>query len=67
VPHRRRSRRPYRDSALVYAVLGSLVVVITLATGGKVLRAAVLGLLAFLLATGWTWWRLRQREEQKPR
>jgi len=48
-------------------VLGSLVVVVTLVTGGEVARAAVLAAIAFLLATGWTWWRLRRREDPQRR
>jgi hypothetical protein len=39
-----------------------LVVVIAYASGSSLLRSVVGGVAAFLLATGWTWWRLRVRE-----
>jgi hypothetical protein len=38
------------------------VVVIAYATGSSLLRSLVGGAAAFLLATAWTWWRLRARE-----
>ena len=64
-PQRRRSRRPYRDAALAYSGLGVLVIVIAYATGSSFLRSFLGGLVAAVLATGWTWWRLRQRERDE--
>jgi Flp pilus assembly protein TadB len=66
-PQRRRSRRPYRDAALAYGGLGLLVVVIAYATGSSLLRSVVGGVAAAVLATAWTWWRLRQREREAAR
>jgi Flp pilus assembly protein TadB len=70
-PARRRSRHPYRDSAIAYAVLGGLVIVIAFATGSGLLKSVAGGLAAFVLATAWTWWRLRARmrdqEPERPR
>jgi Flp pilus assembly protein TadB len=66
-PQRRRSRRPYRDAALAYSGLGVLVVVIAYATGSSFLRSFIGGAVAAILATGWTWWRLRQREREAER
>ena len=63
-PQRRRSRRPYRDAALAYSGLGILVIVIAYATGSSLLRSVLGGAVAAVLATGWTWWRLRQRERE---
>ena len=63
-PTRRRSTRPYRDSALAYAALGSLVVIFAYATGSSLLRSLAGGVAAFLLATAYTWWRVRARERQ---
>jgi hypothetical protein len=40
------------------------VVVIAYATGSSLLRSLVGGVAAFLLATAWTWWRLRERERR---
>jgi hypothetical protein len=64
MPSKRRSPRPYRDSAIVYGVLAAVVVLIAIITGGRVAWSIVLGLAAFVLATGWTWWRLRQRAQR---
>jgi uncharacterized membrane protein len=66
-PRRRRSPRPYRDSALLYAALGVIVVVIAVLTGGKVLWAIVAAVGAFLISTGWTWHNLRAREAEERR
>jgi hypothetical protein len=68
-PKRRKSTRPYRDSALAYAALGSLVVVFAYVTGSSLLRSLAGGFTAFVLATAYTWWRLRARQrraEQQP-
>jgi Flp pilus assembly protein TadB len=66
-PQRRRSRRPYRDAALAYGGLGVLVIVVAYATGSSLLRSVIGGVAAAVLATGWTWWRLRQREREAAR
>jgi hypothetical protein len=63
-PRRRKSTRPYRDSALAYAVLGSLVVIFAYVTGSSVVRSLAGGLIAFVLATAYTWWRVRARQRQ---
>jgi Flp pilus assembly protein TadB len=68
-PKLRRSTRPYRDSALAYAALGSLVAIFAYVTGSSLLRSLTGGIAAFALATAYTWWRLRARQrraEQKP-
>ena len=66
-PRRRRSPKPYRDSALLYGALGMIVVVIAVLTGGKVLWAILAATGAFLIATGWTWRNLRAREAEQRR
>jgi Flp pilus assembly protein TadB len=62
-------KRPYRDSAILYGVLAALVVIISVATGGGVVRALVFAGAAFVLATGFSWWRwhtrLRRQEEEQ--
>ncbi len=63
-----RSKRPYRDAALVYAGLASLIVVFAALTGGNMDRAAVTALFFFVVATAWTWFHMRRkklREEAK--
>jgi hypothetical protein len=59
-PKPRESTRPYRDSALAYAALGSNAYV----TGSSLLRSLTGGIAAFALATAYTWWRLRARQRQ---
>jgi len=66
-PQRRKSTRPYRDSALAYAALGSLVVIFAYVTGSGLVKSLAGGIAAFLLATAYTWWRLRARERQTER
>ena len=65
-PQRRRSSRPFRDSVLAYAALGSLVVIFAYVTGSAFLKALAGGVAAFVLATAYTWWRLRSRERRTP-
>ena len=56
-----RGRNPYRDAALVNAGLGAVVIVVAVATGGSVVRAIVAVLIAWVLGTAYSWWRVRQR------
>ena len=69
-PARHKSKRPYRDSALAYAGLGTLVAVIAYASGSSLVRSLSGGVAAFVLATAYTWWRIRSRqreaEQQEP-
>ena len=66
-PARRTSKRPYRDSALIYGAFAVILVVVAVATGGRVLWAVVAAVGAFLFAMLWTWRSLRAREEQRRR
>jgi hypothetical protein len=66
-PKRRGSAHPYRDSALAYAGLGALVVAFAYLTGSGVIKSFAGGTAAFVLATAWTWWRLRSREQEPDR
>jgi hypothetical protein len=65
-PARSTSKRPYRDSALVYGAFALIVLVVAVVTGGRVLWAVVGAVGAFLFATLWTWRSLRAREREKP-
>ena len=62
-------KHPYRDTALVYAGLAGLVVVLALVTGGSVARAVVTAGLVYVAATLWSWriWRNRLREQEAER
>ena len=66
-PKRRRSAHPYRDSALAYGALGALVVVIAYLSGSGLVRSLAGGVSAAVLATAWTWWRMRSRERAPER
>jgi hypothetical protein len=64
-PQRKIPAHPYRDSALLYGFLAVLVVVVAAATGGDVVRAAVVAVVAFVIATAFSWWRWRTRIQQQ--
>ena len=59
--------RPFRDSAILYGVLALVVVLIASLTGGGIVRALVIAVVFFVLATGWSWWRLRARVREEAR
>jgi hypothetical protein len=60
-------RRPYRDSAILYAILALVIVAFSLATGGGLAKALVVAAVFFLVATGWSWWRFRDKLAQRGR
>ena len=60
-PGRPIPRHPYRDTAILYAVLGGLVVGITALTGGDVRRAVIIACALFVGATAYSWWRWHER------
>jgi len=59
---RRTLTHPYRDSAILYAILAGVVVGVTALTGGNMRAALILAPLLFVIATAYSWWRWRQRE-----
>ena len=63
-PARSVSKRPFRDSALVYGAFAIIVVIVAIVTGGRVLWAIVAAIGAFAFAMLWTWRSLRTREEE---
>ena len=66
-PAQRTSKRPYRDSALIYGAFAVIVIVAAVLTGGRVFWAVVLAIGAFTFAMFWTRRSLRAREEQRRR
>jgi Flp pilus assembly protein TadB len=64
-PGENRSKRPYRDAVLVWAGLSALIVVFAAVTGGGLGRALVTAVLFFLVATAWTWIRMRRRQAKE--
>lgn len=52
---------PYRDSAIVYGVLAFVLVIVAALTGGDVVRAVIVAIAFFAVATAWSAWRFRGR------
>jgi Flp pilus assembly protein TadB len=67
LPPARMPKRPFRDSAIFYAVLAGAVVVVSILTGGSILRSVVVAVGFFLVATAYSWWRFRRRLERESR
>ena len=61
-------RRAFRDSAIFYAVLACVVVGFGVLTGNDLTQTIVIAVIFFVIATGYSWWRFRQRlaREEKP-
>ena len=60
-PKRPIPKRPFRDSAFLYAGFAIVFVAIVGLTGGNLLVAVPVALGCFLVATGYAWWKFRQR------
>jgi hypothetical protein len=70
-------KKPFRDSALLYAGLAVLFVLVAWITGAailprnwgdsdqRVIGALPVALGCFLIATGYAWWRLKRRLERE--
>jgi nicotinamide riboside transporter PnuC len=54
-------KKPYRDSALLYGGFAVAFIVIVFVTDGDMLVAVPVAVACFLIATGYSWWRIRQR------
>jgi hypothetical protein len=61
-------QRAFRDSAIFYAVLACAVVGFGVITGNDLTRTIIIAVVFFVIATGYSWWRFRQRlaREGKP-
>ena len=62
-----RAKRPFRDSALLYAGMAIVFVVLVFITGGNMAVAIPVALGCFIVATGYAWWKLKQRLEEEQR
>jgi Flp pilus assembly protein TadB len=60
-------KRPYRDSALLYALLALVVLGFAMLTGSDLGRALVIAVAFFVLATAWSWWRFSRRLAEEKR
>ena len=58
--------RQYRGAALLHAVLAAVILVLAAATDGDLGKAAIVAAAYFVVATGWSWFRFRQRESRHP-
>jgi hypothetical protein len=58
---------PYRDSALFYGVLSAILLGVTYATGGGMLRAGLVAAGFFVVATAFTWLRFRNKLAERDR
>jgi Flp pilus assembly protein TadB len=53
--------RAFRDSAIFYAVLACAIVGFGVLTDNDLVQTIVIAVVFFVLATGYSWWRFRQR------
>jgi hypothetical protein len=60
-------RHPYRNSIVFHAVLACLIVVAAWATDGGIPRAIGFAVAYFVLASGYSVWKWRQRLDQERR
>lgn len=56
--------QPYRSAALFHGVLAALIVLVAGLSGGDLGKALAVAAGYFVLATGWSWWRFRQRADR---
>jgi uncharacterized membrane protein YidH (DUF202 family) len=66
-PERDLPKRPYRDTALVYAGFAVVIVIVATATGGSVVRAVAYAVGFWVLATGYGMWRWRAKLREHAR
>jgi hypothetical protein len=64
-------KHPYRDTLVIYALLAGVVVAVSAATNGPVLKALLFAGVAFVAGTLYSWWywrdRLRKEKERGER
>ena len=54
-------KRPFRDSAIFYAVLACAIVGFGVLTDNELTQTIIIAVAFFVVATGYSWWRFRQR------
>jgi Flp pilus assembly protein TadB len=64
-PPHQPTKRPYRDTFLVYGALAVVVVIVAWLTGGSLARAVVVALAFFAAASLWNVYRLRTRKDRE--
>ncbi|HET9323092.1 MAG TPA: hypothetical protein VFO03_04385 [Gaiellaceae bacterium] len=66
-PRPKRPDRPFRSALLFYGGLAVVGFGFLLLTGQEARKAAIGAGAAFVLATGWTWWRLYKDQKRDAR
>ncbi len=61
LPERSVPQHPIRDSALLYAFMGVVIVAVSVATGGSGVRAIVVAAVFWIVAMTWATIRFRRR------
>lgn len=56
--------RPYRGSAILHAGLALVILIVAAISGGGLVKAVLVAAAYFVVATGWAWFRFRQRESR---
>jgi hypothetical protein len=54
-------RNAYRGAAMLHAVLAIVILVVAVISGTDLLKALAVAAAYFVAATGWSWFRFRQR------
>ena len=67
VPETPPPKHPYRDTLLVYGVFALIIVVVAWATGGGIVRAAVVAAVFYVAASGWSIYRWHDRLQEAAR
>jgi Flp pilus assembly protein TadB len=65
IPESPLPKRPFRDSAIFYAVLACAVVAFGLITDNRLTETVIIAVAFFVIATGYSWWRFRQRLQRE--
>ena len=55
-------RHAYRGSAILHGILSVVILAVAAISGGSLARALLVAIAYFVVATGWSWFRFRQRE-----
>jgi Flp pilus assembly protein TadB len=66
-PERSATRHPYRDTAIVYAALAVIVVLVAWLSGGGLVRGLAVAAVFYVAAVAWSFSRLRRRSRDELR
>ena len=55
-------RQPYRAAVVFHAILAGVILLVAAISGGDLVKTLGVALAYFVAATGWSWFRFRQRE-----